>query len=76
MYCSYPSLLCYNDLLLAELLYSVLLCLACLSLQRLFRYSSLLDLIVCGTLLGLAAMTRSSLWLFPPLESNSISAVF
>ena len=62
----YPSLLGYASLLLSEMLFAVLVCLACLMLQRFFERGGLVDLAMFGVLLGLGALTRSVLWPFLP----------
>jgi 4-amino-4-deoxy-L-arabinose transferase-like glycosyltransferase len=65
--CFYPSFLGYNNLLLSEVLFTFLVpatTLACVeSLQR--RSFSLL--LTAGVLLGLAALTRSVMFLFAPV---------
>jgi 4-amino-4-deoxy-L-arabinose transferase-like glycosyltransferase len=63
----YPSLLAYNNLLLTEVLFTALLVAACCALVRAFQRNSIADLLGGGILLGSGALTRSVLWLFPPL---------
>lgn len=65
--CFYPSLLVYNSLLLSEVLFIFLLCLTLSLIARGLRQNSLLVWAVVGATLGLAALTRSVLWLFPPV---------
>jgi 4-amino-4-deoxy-L-arabinose transferase-like glycosyltransferase len=67
LYCFYPSLLAYNNLLLTETLFTFFLCAACLALVRFYRRGSIPYLLAAGGLLGLGALTRSVLWLFPPV---------
>jgi 4-amino-4-deoxy-L-arabinose transferase-like glycosyltransferase len=65
--CFYPSLLVYNNLILTEFLFTLLLCagfyLLALSIQR----GSLAWIALAGFILGLAALTRSILWLYAPV---------
>ena len=63
--CFYPSLLGYNNLILSEVLFTFLLCSALLALVRGLQENSLATFGVSGVLLGLAALTRSVVWLFP-----------
>lgn len=65
MYAFYPSLLGYNNLLLTEVLFTFLLCAFCDLLIRALQSDSLPCLAVSAVLLGLAALTRSVVWLFP-----------
>jgi 4-amino-4-deoxy-L-arabinose transferase-like glycosyltransferase len=65
----YPSLLGFNNLLLTEVQFTVLLCGFCSGLARALRRESYGALGLAGVLLGLAALTRSVLWLFPPVLS-------
>src|SRR5260370_582237 len=65
----YPSLLGFNTLLLTEVQFTFLLCGFCSSLARALRRESYAMLGLAGLLLGLAALTRSVLWLFPPVLS-------
>jgi 4-amino-4-deoxy-L-arabinose transferase-like glycosyltransferase len=67
LYCFYPSLLAYNNLLLTEVLFTFLLCATCYALILALQRDSLVCLGLAGVLLGLAALTRSVLWLFPPV---------
>jgi len=65
--CFYPGLVGFGNLLLTETLFALLMCGACLALQRSFASQSFSLLTLAGLLFGLAALTRSVLWLFPPL---------
>jgi 4-amino-4-deoxy-L-arabinose transferase-like glycosyltransferase len=67
LYCFYPSMLAYNNLLLTEVLFTFLLCSACYLVVLFFKRRPILHLLATGVVLGLAALTRSVLWLFPPL---------
>jgi len=65
--CFYPSLLAYNNLLLTEVLFTFLLTLACLFTVLGLQRSSPGLIASAGVTLGLAALTRSVVWLAPPL---------
>lgn len=67
LYAFYPSLLGYNNLLLTEVLFTFLLCAFCCLLIRSLQRDSLLCLALAAVMLGLAALTRSVVWLFPPV---------
>jgi 4-amino-4-deoxy-L-arabinose transferase-like glycosyltransferase len=64
---AYPSLWCHGYLLLTEALFTFLLSLALLFFVGFFRDDRLIDLGMGAVLLGLAALTRSAMSLFPPL---------
>ena len=64
--CFYPSLLVYGNLLLTETLFTLLVCSACLVFQRSVARGATGGLALFGVILGLAALTRSVVWLFPP----------
>lgn len=76
--CFYPSLLGFGNLILTELPFALLVALACLSLASYLHrrdladkktpgaFGSMIDLVMIGVWLGLGALTRSILWLFPP----------
>lgn len=64
--CFYPSLLGFGNLILSEILFTILLLAALLPLARHFRSGSIAPLIPFGALLGLATLTRSVLWPFFP----------
>ncbi len=63
----YPSFLGFNYLLYAEVLFTFLLCTACYFLVLALKEQSLAWLVPGGVVLGLAALTRSVVWLLPPL---------
>ncbi len=65
--CFYPSLLGFNNLLLTEVLFTFLLSAFCLLFVRGLQRDSLPALALAGVLLALAALTRSVVWLFPPV---------
>jgi 4-amino-4-deoxy-L-arabinose transferase-like glycosyltransferase len=64
--CFYPSLLAYNNLLLTEVLFTLLLTSSCLLIVLSFRQRSPALVAAAGVTLGLAALTRSVVWLAPP----------
>jgi 4-amino-4-deoxy-L-arabinose transferase-like glycosyltransferase len=64
--CFYPSLLVYNNLLLSEVLFTFLLTLACLLTVLGLQRCSIGLFAATGLVLGLAALTRSVVWLAPP----------
>lgn len=65
--CFYPSLLIFNNFILSEVLFTCLLCTFCLLVVTAIKHTSLAALGVAGIALGLAALTRSVVWLFPPV---------
>jgi 4-amino-4-deoxy-L-arabinose transferase-like glycosyltransferase len=65
--CFYPSLLGFNNLLLTETLFTLLLLAFCLTFVTALQRQSLGWLAWAGVVLGLAALTRSVVWLLPPL---------
>lgn len=67
LYGFYPSMLGFNNLLLAEVLFTFFLSAACLTLIRSLQTGSRGRLVLAGTLLGLGALTRSVLWVFAPV---------
>jgi 4-amino-4-deoxy-L-arabinose transferase-like glycosyltransferase len=67
LYCFYPSLLIYNNLLLTEVLFTFLLCGFCALVIRALQNDSLPALVGAAVVMGLATLTRSVLWLFPPV---------
>lgn len=67
LYAFYPSLLGYNNLLLTEVLFTLLLCAFCCLFIRSLQRDSLPCLAMAAVMLGLAALTRSVVWLFPPV---------
>jgi 4-amino-4-deoxy-L-arabinose transferase-like glycosyltransferase len=64
--CFYPSLLVFNNLILTEVLFTLLLTTSCYLLVLALRRESLAYLALGGATLGLAALTRSVVWLSPP----------
>ena len=66
LYCFYPSLLVFDNLLLTETLFTLLLCVSCLALVRALGGSRLSGFAAAGVWLGLGALTRSVLSVFPP----------
>jgi 4-amino-4-deoxy-L-arabinose transferase-like glycosyltransferase len=65
--CFYPSLVGSAFFLLTETLFAFWVLLICLSLLLFLQNGSLVSLVGTGVTLGLASLTRSVLWLFPPL---------
>jgi len=65
-FCFYPSLLVFNNLLLTETLFTLLLCAGCCTLVLFYRRNRLAYLVATGVLLGLAALTRSVMWMSIP----------
>ncbi len=64
--CFYPPLVFTTCLLLTETLFIFLLLGGCLALFSFLETSRLRHLLLVGVAFGLAALTRSVLWLFPP----------
>jgi 4-amino-4-deoxy-L-arabinose transferase-like glycosyltransferase len=65
LYAFYPTLLGFNNLLLTEVMFTLLLTAACYTLVRAYHRDQVSWLAGTGLLLGLGALTRSILWLFP-----------
>ncbi len=65
--CFYPSLLVYNNLILTEILFTFLLCLGLYLLAVSIQRDALAWMAAAGVALGLAALTRSILWLYMPV---------
>lgn len=65
LYCFYPSFLGYNNLLLTEVLFTFLFCTGILGIVIALQRGSMPWLMFAGVVLGLGALTRSVLWLFP-----------
>jgi 4-amino-4-deoxy-L-arabinose transferase-like glycosyltransferase len=65
--CFYPSLVGATNLVLTETLFTLLVCLFVLGMQQYLVSARRGWLAAAGVTLGLAALTRSVLWLFPPL---------
>lgn len=63
-YALYPSLILYCGLILTETLFTFLLVLFLWMLSRAVDHGSWRRLLIAGVILGLAALTRSVLWLF------------
>lgn len=64
--CFYPSALVTESLVLTETLSTFFVVMFCLTVQRFLSNGAVAALIGMGALLGLAALTRSVFWLFPP----------
>jgi 4-amino-4-deoxy-L-arabinose transferase-like glycosyltransferase len=60
-------LLGFNNLLYTEVLFTLLLCTVCYLVVRFLQREAVLYLAAVGLFLGLAALTRSVVWLFPPV---------
>jgi 4-amino-4-deoxy-L-arabinose transferase-like glycosyltransferase len=67
LFCFYPSFLGFNNLLLTETLFTLLLTAACYFSIRTLSNGSATWALAAGVALGLAALTRSIVWLVPPL---------
>jgi len=67
IYACYPSLVATCGLLLTETLFTFLLCTACLLMQQFLVRGKFWLLPALGVALGVGALTRSVLWLFPPV---------
>ena len=63
--CFYPSLLAYTNLLLTETLFTLLLTSACYAIVLTLKRNSIGWAAAGGVALGLAALTRSVVWLAP-----------
>lgn len=61
----YPSLVAASGLVLTESVFTLLLCSSCLLMERYLKTAALAWLVGFGAVLGIAALTRSVLWLFP-----------
>ncbi len=66
IFCLYPSLVGATNLVLTETLFTLLLCGFLLLVERSLATQSMSILAAAGVVLGLAALTRSVVWLFPP----------
>jgi 4-amino-4-deoxy-L-arabinose transferase-like glycosyltransferase len=64
--CFYPSLLASCCFLLTETLFAFWIVLFALSVLEFLETRSVRSILAAGVVLGLAALTRSVLWLFPP----------
>jgi 4-amino-4-deoxy-L-arabinose transferase-like glycosyltransferase len=67
IFCFYPTLLGFDNLLLTEVLFTFWVTAAVYALTAALNRNSLSLLAVAGVLIGLGALTRSILWLFPPV---------
>ena len=76
LYAFYPSLLGYNNLVLTEVLFTFLLCAFCDLLIRALQRDSLSCLALAAVLLAMAALTRSVVWLFPPVLAGFLLFAF
>lgn len=65
--CFYPSLLGFNNLVLTEVLFTLLLSATCYAVVVHLKRGTFPSALAAGLLLGLAALTRSVVWLFPPV---------
>lgn len=66
LHCFYPSLVGATNLVLTETLFTLLLVGFLLLIERSLATQSRWALASAGVVLGLAALTRSVVWLFPP----------
>ena len=64
--CFYPSLLAYNNLILTETLFTFWLTLSVWLAVRYLRSGDWRWAVGTGAAIGLGALTRSALWMFPP----------
>jgi 4-amino-4-deoxy-L-arabinose transferase-like glycosyltransferase len=64
--CFYPSLLAYNNLILTEVLFTFGLTLAVWLSVRYLQGGDWRWAVATGAAIGLGALTRSALWMFPP----------
>jgi 4-amino-4-deoxy-L-arabinose transferase-like glycosyltransferase len=69
LFCFYPSFLGYNNLILTEVLFTFWLTAGVYALSRALNRDCFANLAVAGVLLALGALTRSVLWLLPPVLS-------
>jgi len=67
IYACYPSIVVTTGLVLTETLFTLFLCTACLLMQQFLTRGRFWLLPALGVALGLGALTRSVLWLFPPV---------
>lgn len=63
----YPSLAAYTNLILTETLFTFFLTGFCLAITKAMRLREWRFVALAGVLLGLGALTRSVLWMFPPI---------
>jgi 4-amino-4-deoxy-L-arabinose transferase-like glycosyltransferase len=76
LYAFYPSMLGYNNLLLTEVLFTFLLCAFCVLLIHALQRDSFRSLVLAAIVLALAALTRSVVWLFPPVLAGFLLLAF
>jgi 4-amino-4-deoxy-L-arabinose transferase-like glycosyltransferase len=76
LYCFYPSFLGFGNLLLTETLFTLLACTFCYLVIVAIRRESLGYLLFAGVTLGLATLTRSIFWMFPPVLAVFLLAVW
>lgn len=74
--CFYPSLLGANNLLLTEVVFTLFLCLTCLAVVRGIQGERAGWFALAGVFMGLGALTRSVLWLFPPVLALFLVALW
>jgi len=74
--CFYPSLLAHNNLLLTEVPFTFLLTVTCMLVVRTFQCGSVGLAFAAGATLGLAALTRSVVWLAPPCVAGFLMFVW
>lgn len=67
LYGIYPSLLVYTNLFYTETLFTFFLCLSCFFFTKGIQSHSYSWFGLAGLSLALAALTRSVMWLFPPV---------
>lgn len=65
--CFYPSLLAYNNLILTEVLFTFWLTFVVWLSVRYLRTGDWRWAVATGAVIGLGALTRSALWMFPPV---------
>ena len=70
--CFYPSLLIESNLLLTETLFTLLLCSVCYTLVLFYQEGRIAYLVLAGVFLGLAALTRSVVWMSPPFLAGFV----
>lgn len=75
IHCFYPSLLGAGALILTEIQFTLLVVGFLVLVERYLSTSSRWALVGAGVVLGLAALTRSALWLFPPVAVVFILAL-
>jgi len=61
----YPSFIATSGLVLTETVFTFLVCACCLLMERYLKTGAAAYVAAFGAALGLAALTRSVLWLFP-----------